>query len=122
MVMNQVNIFEVKARLAEFLDRVARGERIVICRHNKPIAELRAVETRRTAPRPIGPLPGRPAFELASSFFEPLGDEALREWEGTDPVRVADVPLRRGGSSRVAESKVRYARGRKPRSGGRRSS
>ena len=41
IVMFKVNVFEVKAKLSEYLDRAARGERIVICRHNKPVAELR---------------------------------------------------------------------------------
>src|SRR5437667_260666 len=43
MVMIKVNVFEVKAKLSEYLDRAARGDRIVIYRHNKPVAELRAV-------------------------------------------------------------------------------
>jgi prevent-host-death family protein len=47
MVMFRVNVFEVKARLSEYLDRAARGERIVVCRHNKPVAERTA--TRSTA-------------------------------------------------------------------------
>ena len=41
MVMIKVNVFEVKAKLSEYLDRAARGDRIVIYRHNKPVAELR---------------------------------------------------------------------------------
>ena len=108
MVMFKANVFEVKARLSEFLDRAARGERIFICRHNKPVAELRAVTEARTEPRPIGPLPGRPAFEVPSSFFEPLPEDELDQWEG---VRSADVlssgwtPPAGRGASRVADKK-----------------
>ena len=43
IVMLMVNIFEIKAKLSEYLDRVAAGERILICRHNKPVAELRRI-------------------------------------------------------------------------------
>jgi prevent-host-death family protein len=82
MVMLKVNIFEAKARLSEYLDRAAQGERIVVCRHNTPVAELRPVSAVRTEPRPVGPLPGRPVFEVPSSFFEPLPDDELESWEG----------------------------------------
>lgn len=80
--MFRVNVFEIKAKLSEYLDRAANGERIVICRHNKPVAELRAVEQVRTEPRPVGPLPGRPVFDVPSSFFDPLPDEDLDFWDG----------------------------------------
>src|SRR5215813_7828145 len=87
MVMIKVNVFEVKAKFSEYLDRAARGDRIVIYRHNKPVAELCAVEEARTEPRPIGPLPGRPAFKVPASFFEPLPDDELARWEGIETLR-----------------------------------
>ena len=107
MVMLQVNVFKVKAKLSEYLDRAARGERIVICRHNKPVAELRAIEDIRTEPRPIGPLPGRPAFGIPPSFFEPLPEEELALWEGivaTDPLSLTWTSQLRGRTPKVAES------------------
>jgi prevent-host-death family protein len=115
--MFMANINEVKAKLSEYLDRASRGEHIVICRHNKPLAELRPVEAVRTQPRPIGPLPGRPAFEVAASFFEPMADDELALWEGvpsTDPVSPAWTPPPPQGASKVAEKKGAY---RKPRGG-----
>jgi antitoxin (DNA-binding transcriptional repressor) of toxin-antitoxin stability system len=125
MVMIKANIFEVKARLSEYLDLATRGERIVICRHNKPVAELRAVEDVRTEPRPIGPLPGRPTFAIPTSFFEPLPAEELDLWDGiasTDPLS-RERTSQAGGASRVAETKAEYTvrRGRRPaqRAGGR---
>jgi antitoxin (DNA-binding transcriptional repressor) of toxin-antitoxin stability system len=100
MVMIKANVFEVKAKLSEYLDRAAGGERIVICRHNIPVAELRAVESTRTEPRPIGPLPGEPTFEVPPSFFEPLPDDELELWDGITP---EDPPRR---ASKVAEAKA----------------
>ena len=43
--MIQVNIQEAKTHLSRYLDRVAQGEVVIVCRHNQPVAELRAVET-----------------------------------------------------------------------------
>ena len=44
MTMLMVNIADAKAKLSEYLEAVARGETVVICRHNRPVAELRAIE------------------------------------------------------------------------------
>ena len=38
--MNTVTALEAKTRLGELLDRVARGEEVVITRHEKPVARL----------------------------------------------------------------------------------
>jgi len=118
MVMSKVNVFEVKAKLSEYLDRATRGERIVICRHNRPVAELRAIEAVRTEPRPIGPLPGRPTFEVPASFFDPLPQEELDLWEGVaanDPLSPTWTPQSARRTPQVAESKGggRAVRGRR---------
>ena len=39
--MKQIQASNAKARLAELLDEVERGETIVITRHGKPIADLK---------------------------------------------------------------------------------
>lgn len=104
MVMNKANVFEVKAKLSEYLERAAQGERIVIYRHNTPVAELGPVQAVRTEPRPIGPLPGRPTFEVPASFFDPLPDDELDLWEG----KGTPDPLTTARPSKVAEEKARY--------------
>lgn len=38
--MARVTAFEAKTRFGELLDRVARGEEIVITRHDKPVARI----------------------------------------------------------------------------------
>jgi prevent-host-death family protein len=95
MVMMIVNIYEAKAKLSEFLELAARGERVVICKRNRPIAELRAVELARTQPRPIGLAQGRVA--VPDSFFQPLPADML-DWfdgivRGAGMQHVADAPI-----------------------------
>jgi antitoxin (DNA-binding transcriptional repressor) of toxin-antitoxin stability system len=102
--MIRVNIFEAKAKLSEYLDRVGKGERIVICKRNHPVAELRRVEAARTAPRPIGGLKG--TFVVPASFFEPLPDAVIDSfYPGGDPV---------ARTVKVAEGRAAYA-ARSPR-------
>jgi prevent-host-death family protein len=105
LVMIKVNVFEIKARLSEYLDRVASGDRVVIYRHRKPVAELRPIEEGPSGPRPIGPLPGRPVFKIPAAFFEELQPEALDLWEGKVPSK----------SSIGAKSAVTKSAGRKRR-------
>ena len=75
MVMISANVFEVKAKLSEYLARVEEGEVVVICRRNVPVAELRAVPGPPRGDRPRGLAKG--TFEVPASFFEPLPDDVL---------------------------------------------
>jgi prevent-host-death family protein len=38
--MNSISAFDAKTRFGELLDRVAKGEEIVITRHDKPVARV----------------------------------------------------------------------------------
>lgn len=125
MVMLKTSIADAKARLSEYLDRVEHGERIVICRHNKPVAELRPVDASRTEPRPVGLLPGRPAFAVGEAFFEPLPAADLEAWEGSVVPGFVEVrPAGAARHARVADKKAKYeatptrsrTRTRRPRS------
>lgn len=100
-----VNIHEAKAKLSEYLDQVARGERVVICKRNRPIAELHAVGQVRTEPRPVGGGPFK--FEVPDSFFAPLPDEVLEAFEA-GPIYPAATR-----ASRVAERSTRNESGRR---------
>ena len=80
MTMIVVNVHEAKAKLSEYLDAAERGETVVICRRNRPIAELRPSPAARREPRPIGLDKGR--LTVPDSFYEPLPDDAIEAFEG----------------------------------------
>ena len=73
--MLRVNIAEAKARLSSVLDSVERGETVVLCRRNVPIAEIRALPGLPAGERPVGIDRG---MKIPASFFDPLPDEMLR--------------------------------------------
>jgi len=107
MVMKVVNINEAKAKLSELLDAVESGEQVVICKRNQPVAELHALPKKRTEPRPIGGVKG---IEILPSFYEPMSEEELAEFE--DGAIFPELPR----SNRVAEgSPTHGAPRRKPR-------
>ena len=81
--MQQLNINEVKTHLSGILARVEKGETVIICKRNKPIAEIKPIEQQPTTKRPIG-LMGKeyPDFKLGDEFFEPLPDDILAYFTG----------------------------------------
>jgi prevent-host-death family protein len=100
-----INIHEAKAKLSEYIDAVAAGERVVICKRNHPVAELRAVEQKRVRPRPIGGAKGQ--VSIPPSFFEPMPDQFLDAFESGSVYPQPPAP------SRVAERPAAYGSGRK---------
>ena len=79
--MIQVNVQEAKTHLSRYLDAVEKGEVVVVCSHNKPIAELRAIpsETQKPGVRRFGLWDG---FGVSESFFDPLPDDLLKAFNG----------------------------------------
>ena len=78
--MIKLNIHEAKTHLSRYLAKLAKGESIVLCNRNVPIAEIRPLPRPRTAKRPIGLAKG--TFKVPRRFFEPLPDEELRLFSG----------------------------------------
>ncbi|MBI3207600.1 MAG: type II toxin-antitoxin system Phd/YefM family antitoxin [Candidatus Solibacter usitatus] len=78
--MIRLNVHEVKTRLSSLLDRVEEGQTVVICRRNKPIAEIRSIPVPRSEPRPIGLAKGQ--FSIPEEFFAPLPDDLLTAFGG----------------------------------------
>jgi prevent-host-death family protein len=106
MTMLMVNIADAKARLSEYVEAVTRGERVVICNRNKPVAELRAVEEAATGPRDLSPM--FPDWQIDPAFYEPLPAEEIALWEDGDPSKV-------GHHLRVAEERASDGSEPKPR-------
>jgi len=101
--MLMVNIADAKAKLSEYVDAVARGERVIICNRNVPVAELRPVEQAPEKPRDLAPMYPGHTF-MTDAFFEPLPDDELREWHDNPVFPVTNRPVR------VAETRASYAR------------
>lgn len=80
--MVKLNVHEAKTHLSEYLERLESGDEdvVVICRRNQPIAELRALPRRATTRRPI--FLQDPRFTMPKTFFEPLPDALLEDFEG----------------------------------------
>ena len=51
-----INIYDAKTRLSAIVAEIERtGERVIICRHGRPVAELRALEPVRPDPFAVDP-------------------------------------------------------------------
>lgn len=77
--MIKVNLADAKSRLSQYLDSVERGETVILCRRNVPVAEIRPLPRPLTEPRPIGT---DPDLVIPDSFFDPLPEDLLDAFEG----------------------------------------
>lgn len=78
--MIRLNVHEAKTHLSRYLNLLSKEEKIVLCKRNVPIAEIRLLKSARTDRRPVGLARGR--FEVPPEFFEPLPDDLLDAFEG----------------------------------------
>jgi antitoxin (DNA-binding transcriptional repressor) of toxin-antitoxin stability system len=62
------------------LGRLKKGEVIVLCRRNTPIAEIRPLPAALNKPRPLGT--GKGTVTIRPEFFEPLPEDELAAFEG----------------------------------------
>jgi prevent-host-death family protein len=68
--MRKVNIHEAKTTLSQLVQAVEEGERVVLARSGRPIAELVRVEKRRGIR--FGTLKGQISAKLARDIAKPL--------------------------------------------------
>jgi antitoxin (DNA-binding transcriptional repressor) of toxin-antitoxin stability system len=80
--MITINIKEAKTHLSRYLDEVAKGECIILCKMDKPVAEIRPIMPRITERRPIGLAKG--TFTVPTSFFDELPEETIALFSGRD--------------------------------------
>jgi len=79
--MARLNIHEAKTHLSKYLQKMEkRGEPIILCRRNVPIAEIRPLKRAAQRKRPIGLAKGR--ARILSSFWKPLPNSFLDAFEG----------------------------------------
>jgi antitoxin (DNA-binding transcriptional repressor) of toxin-antitoxin stability system len=79
--MQRVNIQQAKTHLSRYLHAAENGEVVVLCRHNKPVAELRPLQAEAS-------ILGTPRFGLwegfgvSDAFFEALPDDLVAAFNG----------------------------------------
>jgi len=76
--MEQINIHEAKTNLSKLIERVTKGETIIISRAGKPVAKL--VPLAKTAQRKFGLMKGK--IQIADDFDAPLPESILDAFEG----------------------------------------
>ena len=81
--MIQINVHEAKTHLSRYLADLEKGETIVLCRRNQPVAELRPISRKKMEQRPIGLAKG--TFTVPDSFFDDLPDETIVLFSGETP-------------------------------------
>jgi prevent-host-death family protein len=78
--MIRVNIHEAKTHLSRYVRRVRKGETVLLCVRNEPVAEIRPLPAKLEGPRPIGLAKGQ--VVIPKQFFDPLPDADLDAWQG----------------------------------------
>ena len=76
--MSVVTIHKAKTNLSRLIEKVARGEEVIIARGSKPVARLVAVGEVNGKRQP-GSLKGK--LVVGREFFEPLPAGELATWE-----------------------------------------
>ncbi len=80
----EISISEAKAHLGRYVSQASKGKRFVICDRNRPVAELRGLETTEPLPKrlTLGLLKGR--FAVPDHFNEPMNGFE-RDYYGDNP-------------------------------------
>lgn len=73
-----VTLEDVKRDPESVIHRVIEGETVVITERDRPVAEIRPIETVRR-PRPFGLAKG--SFVVPDDFDDPLPEDVLRDFE-----------------------------------------
>jgi prevent-host-death family protein len=79
--MKTITAFEAKTRFGELLDRVARGEEVVITRHDKPVARIVPEGTRNLEEirRAVADLHALRTEMAQRKGFKPLTDKEIKD-------------------------------------------
>lgn len=77
--MNTISLEDLERDPAGLLDRVEAGERLVVAREGRLVAELRPLASALRRPRPYGLAAG--SFTVPADFDAMLPDDLLRAFE-----------------------------------------
>jgi antitoxin (DNA-binding transcriptional repressor) of toxin-antitoxin stability system len=77
--MNTISLQDLERDPAGLLDRVEAGERLVVAREGRLVAELRPLASALRTPRPYGLAAG--SFTVPVDFDAMLPDDLLRAFE-----------------------------------------
>ena len=75
--MDCVNIHEAKTHLSKLLERVRKGEEVLIAKSGRPVAKLVPLDPRQRQP---GSAKGK--IRIGSDFDDPLPDSVQRGFRG----------------------------------------
>ena len=76
----RLNMREAKANLSKHIAMFKEGDRIILCRRNRPVAEIRPLPKHESEPRPVGL--GKGLAQVTEAFFDPLPEEVISDFEG----------------------------------------
>ena len=79
-IMIKLNIHQAKTHLSRYMKELLRGETIILCKRNAPVAEIRPIPAERVDARPAGLARG--TFQVPDTFFEPLPADMLNGFYG----------------------------------------
>ncbi len=80
MPSQRITIQEAETNFSKHIVGLRAGDRIVVCRRNEPLAEIRPYSDRDPERRKLGQ--GQGLVKLKDSFFDPLPDDLLDLFEG----------------------------------------
>ena len=72
---------EAKTHLSRHVAGLKAGDRIILCRRNRPVAEIRPISGHQDEPRPVGL--GTGLVEVSDAFFDPLPNDILADFDGS---------------------------------------
>jgi len=74
--MIKLNIHEAKTYLSRYLENLKDGETILLCKRNKPIAEIRPLPNPPQGKRPIGLAKG--LLAIPNECFAQIPEESIQ--------------------------------------------
>ena len=77
--MSQYSIHAAKTNLSRLIEEARSGGEVIIAKGQTPVVRLTPIPAQKTGRR-FGAMAGR--FEVPESFFEPMSEEELSDWDG----------------------------------------